>query len=385
VKFKAWLVATAVVLCAACGSMDDSDATTPGPPATDVGVAASLRTAPIDAASVTNPPAAAELDDGNSDHDDSDHGYLDDDGYPVPTTVVPPDATQTEIAAQFGISLDDPLPPQPDANSDPAGAEVAVRFAYEHWILVDLDAELRGSLLEGGEARATEMAAGLQRQRQALLGATISVEGLSFDGAEHARVTFWVNWYGTPSPYFQGVQTGDALLVDGSWRVSASTVCRLALTSGFACPLLDQDAYPTPPDALRVMAVPPGLHWTGPADLPDTIVLGAGPGPANEWVGDGEAWMSVWIVPRPGVSLLPAGEQDDLLLAVIGGTGIATTIGGRPARYVVSTELQPDNATEYFIATFRADDVLVQAMVSNVPVEVAVAALESMSPVEPVS
>ncbi len=49
-----------------------------------------------------------------------------------------------------GVSIDDPLPAQTDAATDPVTAEAAVRFAYQHWILVDLDKNLRASLIENG-------------------------------------------------------------------------------------------------------------------------------------------------------------------------------------------------------------------------------------------
>ncbi len=51
-----------------------------------------------------------------------------------------------------GVTIDDPFPAQTDAISDPAVAETAVRYAYQHWILIDFDKHLRARLIENGEA-----------------------------------------------------------------------------------------------------------------------------------------------------------------------------------------------------------------------------------------
>jgi hypothetical protein len=363
-------VAIVIMLASACGQETRHDplaaASDPVPAAaSETAVAASPSTGPVDSdgPEIFGPSLTlAEV--------------QTDEGEPMPTTA-------TIDMPLIGLMLDDPLPAQPDAQTDAVGAEVAVRFAYEHWLLVDLDAELRGHLMEGGEEHAAAMDDGMKRQRSGLEGATIGVESITFIDADHADVSFQVYWYGNPSPYFPEPRTGGAVLQQGSWRVTGSTVCVLALGAGFGCPLQDAGLDPEPPQALRLIAVPAGLVWLGgpgPAD-----VVGLGPN-HDDWQGsDTDTWMSIWFNPRPGVAQLSADDADALLLAYAGGSGsVAVTVGGRPARYFRSDGYRDDGSTIdlFLLVQIRADDVIVQADASNVPIDQVIAAVESLTPVE---
>jgi hypothetical protein len=279
-----------------------------------------------------------------------------------------------------GVTVDDPLPPQPDALADPAGAEVAIRYAYQHWILVDLDPELRGRLVENGEAHVEDMVGSMSAMRGTIDAARLEIDRVTFLGATSATVEFRVMFAGAPSPYFPEPRQGDAIFTDGTWRIAAVTVCQLAYGVGSECKLLrDPNAPPViAPVGLRLTAVPAGLLPSSGDDLITSMRY-------VDWIGpDPDRWLSVTMLPRPGLSNAGAAVIDDVLLQYAGGTGAAPMeIGGAPARAFrndVPSRTSAELVEQYLVVIVRADDVVVQAITAGLSLDEVVSALGSLIP-----
>ncbi|MCU1360789.1 MAG: hypothetical protein JWN99_2078 [Ilumatobacteraceae bacterium] len=354
-----------------CGQQNETERATAAP-ATDAAAPALPDTGTI---VVAEAPATvtADVDMGEPDMGAPDMG---DDGN-VPDTAL--SMTQAELA---GLSVDDPLPPQPDAAADPGGAETAIRFAYGHWILVDLDAELRGHLVENGEEHADGMAAKMSSSQAGLDYATIGVDSVTFIDAQHADVMFQVYWLGQPSPVYPEPRRGAAVLQDGTWRVAAATVCLLAVSSGLGCALQDDGTNPTQPSALHVGVVPPGLQWLGAPGSRDVVNLDN----RADWGVDDHTWMTISVNSRPGISHLSAVDADAMLTQYAGGSGtVKVTIAGSPARYYRNEAEQSDGSIDemFWVVAIRPDDVIVQVNASRVPIDDVIAAIASLTPTGP--
>jgi hypothetical protein len=123
-----------------------------------------------------------------------------------------------------------------------ASDEDQIRYAYETWIVFDTPADVRASLLEGGEAREDEIQAGFEEHESIIWDATIEVDTVTVLDADHAAVVFRVLWGGRPSPFFPEPLDGTAIRENGTWRVSRDTLCVL-----FAGALGGQCATGEPP------------------------------------------------------------------------------------------------------------------------------------------
>ncbi|MGH9030304.1 MAG: hypothetical protein ACRDV4_11910 [Acidimicrobiales bacterium] len=62
---------------------------------------------------------------------------------------------------------------------------------------------------------------------------TVSVDTISFIDAENAAVLFTIAVDGMPLLHNT---RGEAVLVDGKWKMARSTFCRLATLAGVECP-----------------------------------------------------------------------------------------------------------------------------------------------------
>lgn len=249
-----------------------------------------------------------------------------------------------------GVSIDDPLPAQTDAATDPATAEAAVRFAYQHWILVDLDKNLRASLIENGESNVDVIDAGIHEARPIVEFGRIQVETVQFVAADRADVTFHVQWQDAPSPYFPDLMAGTALLQAGTWRISGHTLCLLAFGSGQDC-AGSATPVPTPAEALVLLGAPLQFTWLGDAALRNVVSV---PG-MGQWAGAGTGQFSISTEVLAGVAALEATDADALLSTrrYLGPDSRSYAIGGRTGRVV-------EDGISVALVYIRPDDIVVR-------------------------
>ena len=249
-----------------------------------------------------------------------------------------------------GVSIDDPLPAQTDAATDPVTAEAAVRYAYQHWILVDLDKHLRASLIENGESNVEEIDSGMRQARSILEFGRIQVETVQFVAADRADVTFHVQWQDGPSPYFPDLMAGTALMQGGTWRVAGRTLCLLAFGSGQDCAGSDTPT-PTPAEALILLGAPLQFTWRGDTGPPNGVTV---PG-SSEWAGAGTGRFTISTEVLAGVAALEPADADALLSTrrYLGTNSSSYPIGGRPGRIV-------ENGVNIALVYIRPDDIVVR-------------------------
>lgn len=274
------------------------------------------------------------------------------------------------------VSVDDPLPVQVDGAADPVEAETAVRYAYEHWILVDLDKDLRGRIVENGEQHADLMATNFAAARDAIGMARIAVDSVTFLDAEHADVGFHVMYGDQRSPIFPDDMVGAALFQNGSWRITSRSLCLLAFNVGEGCSGQYPDS-PASPLALKLDPVPDGFVRQGPAAPADVLAVGGGGG---VWIDQTTGQQfSIAATSLAGVSTLSGDDAVAVLdrRAPLGdAAAVDVTVGDRPGRgYQIG-----QTAAVSFI---RADDVIVQ-MMGNVTIDQLVAVAESLQPTDEV-
>jgi len=289
------------------------------------------------------------------------------DTVPDSIAAMPTDATtQPDITPPLGgVTIDDPLPAQTDAASDPVTAEVAVRYAYQHWILVDLDKNLRASLIENGESNVDVIDSGMQEARSIVEFGRIQVETVQFLAADRADVTFHVQWQDRPSPYFPDLMSGTALMQGGTWRISGHTLCLLAFGSGQDCAGSDTPV-PTSARALVLLGVPPGFTWLGDSG-PRNVVTVPGVG---QWDGAGAGRFSIATEVLAGVAALDPADADALLSTrrYLGTNSVSYPIGGRTGRLV-------ENGNDVTLVYIRPDDIVVRIDASGLtPSQVAAVA-----------
>ena len=282
----------------------------------------------------------------------------------VATTMVSVDTVADSIAASpsdnttapgttlplGGVTIDDPLPAQTDAAIDPVTAEAAVRYAYQHWILVDLDKNLRASLIENGELNVDVIDSGLHEARPIIEFGRIQVETVQFLAADRADVTFHVQWQGGPSPYFPDLMSGSALLQNGTWRISGHTLCLLAFGSGQDC-AGSATPVPTPATALVLLDAPTPFTWVGGGAQRDVVVV---PGSSN-WDGATAGSFSITTEVLAGVAALEPADADALLSTrrYLGADSQAYPIGGRTGRIF-------EDGNQVSLVYIRPDDIVVR-------------------------
>ena len=270
---------------------------------------------------------------------------------PGPTTIAtaPPESTTTvEGGPLGGVTIDDPLPPQADAAADSAVAEVAVRYAYQHWLLVDLDKDLRAQLVENGEVNRDIIDQGLQDARGIIEFGRLHVASVVFTAADRAEVTFDVTWQDSPSPYFPDRMTGTAIFIDGTWRITGRTLCVLAFGSGQDC-AGGADDLPEPAAALELLHPPDGLVWDGPGEDNKVFVPGQG-----SWHGPNNSSFVVTTKVIQGISKLAPEDGEDVLSSgqFLNADGISFSVGGRPGLVV-------QDGQSVQLVYIRPDDVVV--------------------------
>lgn len=271
----------------------------------------------------------------------------------IPTIAIeetmPPDPPTTVKGGPLGgVTIDDPLPPQADAAADPVVAEAAVRYAYQHWLLVDLDKDLRAKLVENGEANADAIHQGLQEARPIIEFGRLHVVAVVFTAADRAEVTFDVTWQDGPSPIFPDRMTGTAIFVDGTWRITGRTLCVLAFGTGQDCAGGDDD-LPEPATALELLHPPDGLVWDGGGRANTIVVPGQG-----SWQGPNGSSFVVSTKVIAGISNLAPEDGEDVLSSsqFLNADGVSFSVGGRPGLVV-------QDGQSVQLVYIRPDDVVV--------------------------
>jgi hypothetical protein len=274
----------------------------------------------------------------------------------TPTTTSAAAAGAANTAAE-DVQASDPLPPQADGVADPDAAEVAIRFAFQHWLLIDLDKDLRSKLVEQGELNIDGLDSGVKAARGIAEFARFAIDGVRITSPESADVDFRVRWHNGVSPNFPNRLTGDAIFQDGSWRVSGKVVCILALGSGQNCSGV-QARNPTVPSALRLSVVPEGFA----SQAINGVMQVAVPGGAS-WRA-GTAWLAITTQTLVGLSALDHDAAATMLASGRYGVGDGTAVDvtGRAGRY----SERPDGSQLMFI---REDDVLVIVQAVGLPAE----------------
>jgi hypothetical protein len=335
---RVWGVLVGVVLLAACGN-----ATTLEP----VAVPTSAVTG-VDSV-VSEPPTTVYVE--SNEPPDSSQQSITTPPPEVETTVLAPPPPMTTLFPG-DVSPDDPLPPQADAASEPAVAEVALRYALTHWILVDLDPALRSHLVENGENDGgRQMDERIQANRGLIGCARLDVDVVQFTDPEHAIVKFWVNCGQSRSSYFPTELTGGGIFQNGSWRIAGRTLCVMAFAAALDCNRLNP-ANPAPATGFHAAVIPDGytrLDMSGDAIATDSTAQWQAP--------NGQDFMTIDVQSMAGVSALESGDISFVLdsrLGVSGGTDV--DIDGRPGRVVNGSSGGYPGPSLTFV---RADDIVI--------------------------
>lgn len=267
------------------------------------------------------------------------------------------DGSASSFPAPAQVSTADPYPPQADSEADPVAAEAAVRYAFEHWILIDLDPDLRAKLVENGELNRDQIHQGLQQARSIADKARFVIDAVRFTSATEADVNYRLSWDGGPSPYFPDPMTGRALFADGSWRVRGDVLCTLAFGSGVECAGV-QARKPEVPKRLLLL-VPEGYRAVGEGNEGSVSVPGFG-----EWITTGGDRLTITTHRAVGASELDAESVSGILRSGSYGVtdGDTVEVGERPGVLLVA-----EGRTT--LAFVRADDVIVVITATTLPAE----------------
>lgn len=379
------LLVVGALLGAACGEREVPGAAAP-PPAADT--AAPAPEVPVETGTDIPPdPGGTAPPNSIADVDPTLVSPAGTDLEAVATTALDPSPSTTPDSGSAplgGVTIDDPLPPQPDGTSDPEGAEVAIRYAYQHWLLVDFDQDLRGRLVENGEDGAAEMAQKLRDLRGTIDAGRIAIDSVDIADADHANVTFHITYYDRPSPIFPNQMFGNAVLQRGTWRVAANTLCLLAFGVGTGCAAMGEP-NPTPPAALVLTKVPAGFTWEGDPACPSAFNANE----AGSWADAAGGALTISSLTLIGVARVSGADLDALLQQQRFGGPAATTIdvGGRPGRWTSLEQMTPDGAARagVVLVVIRADDVVLTVTAQGLTLDDAIQAAEAMQPTDAVS
>jgi hypothetical protein len=123
--------------------------------------------------------------------------------------------------------------PPPTVATRDVSAENSIRDAFLHWInakpkdAVDQYVEDYASI---AEAHRQGIA---QHSEEELAKYSGRVESIEIIDSTHANVRYTILFDGNPQ---YANQAGEAIKVDGAWKVSRDTVCDLLIYGGIACP-----------------------------------------------------------------------------------------------------------------------------------------------------
>lgn len=285
------------------------------------------------------------------------------------------------------VFASDPFPAQADAAADPEVATEAIVWAYRHWILLDLDPEIRARILENGEANSDRIEETMRAVEGTIRDAGFEVDQVDLTGVDTAQVRFRITWQGRPSPIFPEPMTGTAVYRDGSWRVGGRTLCLLTIGVGQECGAQERLA----PMAYRVADLPVGAErmpeyddqgMPVPPSVDDDVVVV--PGYATWWpegsmpyVGEAGPLLDIRTLWVPDAASLSEEDLAVLVRARWGDDGgpIVEIAGGRGRA--------ESSAGWARVLVVRPDDALVDVSSSELPVDELAAIVLSLEPVDP--
>lgn len=346
-------VALAAALFAACSSDGQSRATSATTPAGTAAAAAAEAPADTDAVAATIAVVEAE-----------------------PTTERI-DTTTSTTEPLGGVTIDDPMPEQVDAGTDPVLAEAAVRFAYQHWSLVDLDPALRARLVENGERNTESLEAGIAAVRSTIEFGRLAVDAVRFTGIESADVDFRAQWQGGPSPIFPEPMTGSAVFRDGSWRISSGTTCSLAFGMGQDCGG-SSDQLPVSPPGLAVGALPNDLVSSWAPEYGDLVAV---PG-STSWqpaVADPTGARALFITTDVLVGSSALDDDAAQQVLAVGRFGVSD---GVPVPIASGRARMIDFDGNVQVVVLRNDDVLVSVFARGLSIDEVLSVVEGLTPTD---
>ena len=137
------------------------------------------------------------------------------------------------------ISTVVPTTRSPAAAGEPSliAAEAEIRLAFANFANVNVTQAERDAAVEGGQQATVERTARWEQFKGQAAMASFVIDEIRFVSATEADVDFHVRYGNGPSPVVPNVVHGAAVLRDGHWRVSKTTVCFLANAVGNTCVL----------------------------------------------------------------------------------------------------------------------------------------------------
>lgn len=122
-------------------------------------------------------------------------------------------------------------------SSAPASEVDAVTTTFEHFFDSSLPVDQKMALVENGQAFEETLKS--QANSSIAGGASASVAQVDSTGPDRAAVTFTIKKHGFP---LLPNRHGEAIRIDGSWKVSAQTFCSLLQLERSAPPVCDAPA-----------------------------------------------------------------------------------------------------------------------------------------------
>lgn len=112
-------------------------------------------------------------------------------------------------------------------------AELEIQHAY--WALLGTDPQERFDSREPDGTTIEQMTAAFEQYKEMADQAELRVQRVQFLTPDRATLVYRIYYGGNPSPIITEPQSGDAVRVDGTWRIAASTTCQLATLVAIQC------------------------------------------------------------------------------------------------------------------------------------------------------
>ena len=157
---------------------------------------------------------------------------------------VAPGADATEVRAQIAVALGTDyaaVSPTELGYTDQRLAQLLIQHAY--WWLISPDPAERHAASEGVDPKGDETYA---QHAQETFNVELRVERVTFLSPDTASLVYRIYYGNSPSPILPEPQQGEAVRVDGTWTLAASTRCSLANLVAIQCDG-QEAAPPTPP------------------------------------------------------------------------------------------------------------------------------------------
>lgn len=134
--------------------------------------------------------------------------------------------------------------------------ELEIQRAY--WALLSTDPQERFDAREPDGTTIEQMNAAFEQYKEMANQAELRVQRVQFLAADRATLVYRIYYGGSPSPIITEPQSGEAVLVEGSWRIAASTTCQLAALVAIQCQG-QEGTTPVPPAGWDPNTVEPGI------------------------------------------------------------------------------------------------------------------------------